>query len=197
MKNYRAHFAHLATASSLAVALAVLAGCASTSNGDKNQDQAVIPANVPPLPAGVTLHEDKDIQGVWLSPGFNFRGYDTLYIAPTVFAATQRPNEADMRAMALRVLPEQIQEHVSTANLFTTVTPSTNDVKVGQPVIKVRGEMWDGDKLMCVYELRRSGESGGARLGGAFMSDEEIQRNDIRDLASDLTDFFKRTAGTQ
>lgn len=227
MNVYRIQFGQLTAAGSLALAFAVLAGCASTSNGDKNQDQSVISANVPPLPTGVTLHEDKDIQGVWLSPGFNFGGYDTLYIAPTVFAATQRRNEVDMRAMAMRVLPEQLQEHLGTAGLFTTVTTSTNDVKTGakcltmdntiieyqkggggaryfagifgggEPVIKVRGEIWDGDKLMCVYELRRSGESAGSRMSGAFMSDEEIQRNDIRDLASDLTDFFKRTAGMQ
>jgi hypothetical protein len=47
---------------------------------------------------------------------------------------------------------------------------------------------------MAVYEIKRSGESAGARLVGHFMSDEDIQRNDIRDLASDLANWFSRAA---
>jgi len=31
-------------------------------------------------------------------------------------------------------------------------------------------------------------------MSGVWMSDEEIQQNDIRDLASDLSDFFKRAS---
>ena len=47
------------------------------------------------------------------------------------------------------------------------------------------------------FEIRRSGESGGAKMVGHFMSDEGIQRDDIRDLATDLAEFFKRTAKVQ
>jgi hypothetical protein len=193
--------------------LTLLMGCASTQT-----------SKVPPLPAGVTLHQDKDIQGVWLAEGFDFKGYDTLYIAGPVFAAVERPNEAEMRAMAMRVLPEQLAEHLGATKLFASVTTRADDAKPGskclkmentiieyekggggaryfagmfgggQPVIKVQGQILDGDKLMCVYQIKRSGESVGSRLAGVFMSDEEIQRNDLRDLASDLSDFFKRTA---
>jgi hypothetical protein len=196
--------------------LTLVMGCASTPT-----------SKAPPLPSGVTLHRDKDIEGVWLAEGFDFKGYDALYIAGTAFAATERPNEAEMRTMAMRVLPEQLAEHLGTTKLFATVTTRADDAKPGskclkmentiieyekggggaryfagmfgggQPVIKVQGQILDGDKLMCVYQVKRSGESVGARLGGVFMSDEEIQRNDIRDLASDLSDFFKRTAKVQ
>jgi hypothetical protein len=196
--------------------LALLMGCASTQT-----------SNVSPLPSGVTLHRDKDIEGVWLAAGFDFKGYDTLYIAKTVFAATERPNEAEMRAMAMRVLPELLAEHLGATKIFPVVTARADDVKpgskslkmentiieyekggggaryfagmfgAGQPVIKVQGQILDGDKLVCVYQIKRSGESVGSRLGGVWMSDEEIQRNDIRDLASDLSDFFRRTANVQ
>jgi hypothetical protein len=199
----------------------LLAGCASTSPTE------TATSKVPPLPSGVTLHEDKDIQGVWLAEGFDFKGYDTLYIAEPVFAAIERPNEVQMRAMAMRVLPELLVEHIRSTKLFATVTTRADEAKpgsrnlrmentiieyekggggaryfagmfgAGQPVIKVRGQILDGDKLMCVYELKRSGESVGSRMAGVWMSDEEIQRNDIRDLASDLADFFKRTAKVQ
>jgi hypothetical protein len=205
----------------LLASMALLMGCASTSTTETASSK------VPPLPAGITLREDKDIQGVWLSDGFDFRGYETLYIANPVFAAIERPNEVQMRAMAMRVLPEELANHIRNTKLFATVTTNADDVTPGtkslrventiveyekggggarywagiygggQPVIKVRGHILDGEKLMCVYELRRSGESGVARVFGAFQSDEEIQRNDIRDLASDLVDFFKRTAKVQ
>jgi Domain of unknown function (DUF4410) len=141
-----------------------------------------------------------------------------------LFAAVERSNEADMRAMAMRVLPEQFVAHLRDTKLFATVTTRAEDVKAdsrslkmqntiieyeqgggagrffagvfggGQPVIKVRGQILDGDKLLCVYELRRSGESANAKLTGVAMSGEEIQRDDIRVLARDLADFFKRTA---
>ena len=198
--------------------LALLTGCASTA---PNQTAS---AKVPPLPPGVTLHQDQDIQGVWLAGGFDFKGYDTLCIAEPVFAAIERPNEAQIRAMAMRLLVEQLTEHLRDAKLFATLTTRGDEVKPGskslkmentiteyergggaaryfagmfgggQPVIKVQGRLLDGDKLVCVYELKRSGESAGSRMAGVWMSDEEIQRNDIRDLAHDLTDFFLRTA---
>jgi hypothetical protein len=198
--------------------LSLLMGCASTPTTETTG------AKVPPLPAGVTLHQDKNIQGVWLAEGFDLKGYDTLYITPPVFAAIERPNETEMRATAMRVLPEQLGDRLRDTRLFNTITTRAEEVKPdvkslrlqntiieyergggagrffagvfggGQPVIKVRGQILDGDKLMCVYELRRSGESADAKLTGVGMSDEEIQRDDIRILAGDLADFFKRTA---
>ena len=64
----------------------------------------------------------------------------------------------------------------------------------GQPVVKVRGQMFDGDTLVFVYEVKRSGDSGSARVFGGFRSDLGIQAEDIQDLAIDLADFIKRTA---
>ena len=210
--------------SSLLGCLGLLMGCASTST---TQTTPTAVSKGLPLPAGVTLHPDRDIQGVWLAEGFDFRGYDTLYIAPPVFAAIERPNEVDMRAMAMRVLPEQLAKHLRETKLFATVTTPAEELKPGsksltmqstiieyekggggarywaglfgggQPVIKVRGQILDGEKLRCVFEIRRSGESGGAKMVGHFMSDEGIQRDDIRDLATDLAEFFKRTAKVQ
>src|SRR5262245_2844313 len=198
----------------------LLTGCGSTppeSAGASN-------GKVQPLPAGVTLHKDKDINGVWLAPGFTFKGYDSLYVAPPVFAAVERTNEVQMRAMAMQFLPEQLTQCIRTTGVFSVVTTLTNELKPeaklltmentiieyekggggaryfaglyggGQPVIKVRGRILDGENLMCVYEMRRSGESAGAHMFGGYKSDEAIQRNDIHDLASDFADFIKRTS---
>jgi hypothetical protein len=67
----------------------------------------------------------------------------------------------------------------------------------GQPVIKVRGYILDGEKLKCVFEIRRSGVSAEARAVGHTMSNEDIQRDDIHDLAIAVADFFRRTAKVQ
>jgi hypothetical protein len=178
-----------------------------------------------PLPEGVTLQKDKDLQWVWLKPGFDFKGYDGLYIADTVFNAVERPNEVQMRAMAVASVQAQEVEAIRASGLFKIVTPAANDIPAGsrglklentiieyekgggaarywaglygagQPVIKVRGLMYDGDELVFVYEAKRSGDSGAARVVGGFMGDDTIQRDDIRDLSADLAGFMGRTAG--
>jgi hypothetical protein len=61
----------------------------------------------------------------------------------------------------------------------------------------VRGQIFDGDKLVCVYEIRRSGVLHAGRIMGAAMSDADLQRADIHVLARDLASFFERTANVQ
>ena len=60
----------------------------------------------------------------------------------------------------------------------------------GQPVLRVRGRLLDGDRLVFAYEARRSGDSALARMFGGYRSDKAIQEEDIRDLARDLADFI-------
>jgi hypothetical protein len=211
--------------------LSLLMGFATSSLAQTNQTdqkqpkQKDKPANVPPLPEGVKLHKDQNIQGVWLADGFNFKGYQTLYLTPIVFAAIERDNEVETRAMTMQALPEQFVADLRDTKLFATVTTKSEDVKSGaktlrldntiieysrgggaaryfaghlgggQPVVKVRGQIFDGDKLVCVYEIKRSGVIHAGRIEGAALSDQEIQREDIRVLARDLAYFFQRTAG--
>jgi hypothetical protein len=214
--------------------LSLLMGFASSSMAQTTQTNETAqpkqnekPANVPPLPAGVKLHKDQNIQGVWLADGFNFKGYQTLYLTPIVFAAIERDNEVDARAMSMQELPGQLMDNLRDTQLFATVTTRSEDVKSGaktlsldniiveyskgggaaryfaghfgggQPVIKVRGQIFDGDKLVCVYEIRRSGVLHAGRIMGAAMSDADLQRADIHVLARDLASFFERTANVQ
>jgi len=200
----------------LAGGLGLLAGCASTSS-----DSTPAPA---PSPARVTLRSDPPMDGVWLTNNFAFKGYDTLYITAPVFAAKERANEVDIRNLAMRVLVEQLESCLREAKVFSNVTvradtikPATRTLQLrntvieyerggnigramaglfggGQPVIKVRGEFFDGDQLMGVYELKRSGVSDEAKWLGAGKSDEEIQAHDIHMLATDLATYIKRIA---
>ena len=75
---------------------------AQTTQPKQKQPKEKPGSKVPPLPEGVKLHKDQNIQGVWLADGFNFKGYQTLYIAPTVFAGVERDNEVDTRAAAMQ-----------------------------------------------------------------------------------------------
>ncbi|MGD0022944.1 MAG: hypothetical protein ABSC54_11690 [Smithellaceae bacterium] len=212
--------------------LSLLMGYASSSMAQTTQtNQTTQPKKkekknkVPPLPEGVKLHKDLNIQGVWLADGFDFKGYQTLYLTPIVFAGVERDNEVEIRATAMQELPDELVTSFRDTKLFATVTTKSQDVKAkaktlkldntiiefskgsgvgrhfggpfgagGQPVIKVRGQIYDGDKLVCVYEIKRSGESFESRAYGEAISSEDIQRNDIRVLARDLGYFFQRHA---
>jgi len=65
----------------------------------------------------------------------------------------------------------------------------------GQPILRLQGKMIAGDKAVFTYEARRSGVSAGARMGGAFMKDEDIQIEDIRSFSLDLADFVSAISG--
>ncbi len=65
----------------------------------------------------------------------------------------------------------------------------------GQPVLRVQGQMLDGDKPVFRFEARRSGVSAGARMSGAYMKDEDIQVEDIRSMSLDISDFMSAVAG--
>ena len=199
-------------------AVTLLAGCATTPN------------TAAPTPAGTAtdrtaFRKDKDIQKVWLANGFNFTGYDTLYIAATGFQAAERANETQMRTMAIGGVQQELATAIRNSGLFQSVVVRPEEIRpgtrvltmentiieyekggggarffvglygAGQPVIKVRGQISESGRPLFQYEARRSGESGGARLMGGYMSDEKIQRDDIHDLAIDVADFMRRTAG--
>ena len=156
----------------------VASSMAQTKQTDQTQPkQKETKHKVPPLPEGVKLHKDQNIQGVWLADGFSFKGYQTLCLTPIVFAGVERDNEVDIRAMAMQELPDELVLHLRDTKIFSTVTTNSADVKPkartlkldntiiefskgsgaarhfggpfggGQPVIKVRGLIHDGDKL--------------------------------------------------
>lgn len=159
----------------LLTTLLVISGSGCAASGPDSPG-ARIPPPIP-LPDGVTLKKDKDIQGIWLTPGFDFKGYDSLYVAETTFHAVERPNEVKMREWAMPQVQFQEIEALRETGLFKIVTDDTNQVPTtgrnlrlqntiieyekggggarywagiygaGQPVIKVRGLMYAADKL--------------------------------------------------
>src|SRR5262249_55380927 len=65
----------------------------------------------------------------------------------------------------------------------------------GQPVLRVVGKMTDNGKPVFTFEARRSGASAAGRLGGGYMRDEDVQIEDIRSMALDLSDFIAAVGG--
>jgi len=163
----------------------------------------------------------------WVAEGFNFTGFDTIYLAPTLSTATfpDKPADRMVHDIAKERLVSELAVLLNTRKLFTTVVTKEAEIKPGakvlklentitefskggggarywvglygggQPVLRVQGRTTAGDKALFTYEARRSGVSGSARMGGAFMKDEDIQIEDIRSLALDLTDFMAAVSG--
>jgi hypothetical protein len=161
----------------------------------------------------------------WIADGFDFKGYDVLYIAPTLSTAKFHDDEAAPHKLLLQRLPEELAISLQAKGIFAKVVTDDSEIKPGarvlklentileyskgggaarywvglygggQPMFRVHGIMTDGDKTVFDFEGRRSGVSGGARLGGAFMKDEDIQLQDIRSLVVDLTDLVAAISG--
>ena len=127
-------------------------------------------------------------------------------------------------AVAKRTLRQELANALSDIGVFKAVVASTNDIPAGaklltvkneiyhhekggggarywaglygagQPVIKVTGQMTAQEAPQFRYMIERSGESAGSRFVGAFLADEDIQTQDIKDLARDLARFVNQTA---
>lgn len=170
------------------------------------------------------LHKNRHIEKCWIA-NVNLNDYDTLYIAPTASTAKYQPDEARLHELSKEILVREIANRVKEKRVFPNVVTSQSEIKPGarvltlentiiqyakgggaaryfvglygggQPVLRVQGKMSDATKPVFTFEAHRSGTSAGARMTGAFMKDEDIQREDIHSLALDLTDFLAAKAG--
>jgi hypothetical protein len=166
-------------------------------------------------------HMDK----CWVAADFNFKGYDTLYIAPTVSTAKFHEDEANPHELTKQNLPIELKRELDARGVFSRIVLSESEIPPGahvlklentiveytkgggaarywvglygggQPAFRVQGVMTDAGKPVFTYEARRSGTSGGARMLGAYMKDEDIQIQDIRSLALDFGDFVAAVGG--
>ncbi len=227
----------------LCIAGSLLAGCASTS-----QSPPAAPANANAaaghfsskykaddgrtIVIGSTAASDNGwafknphMEKCWIADDFSFRGYDTLYLAPTLSTAKYHDDEERPHQLAKENLVVELHRSLGAKGIFTNVVTSESDIKPGarvlklentiieyskgggaarywvgmygggQPVLRIDGKMTDGGKVVFAFQARRSGVSAGARLTGAFMKDEDIQIQDIRSLVLDLDDFVAAVAG--
>jgi hypothetical protein len=169
--------------------------------------------------------KEPHIDKCWIADGFDFKGYDVLYIAPTLSTAKFHDDEAAMHQRFLERLPAELVISLKPTGIFPKVVTEEGEIKPGsrvlrlentvveyskgsaagrffvglygggQPMFRVHGKMTDGDKTVFDFEGRRSGVSAGSRMEGVTLSGEDIQSGDIRSLVLDLTDFMAAIAG--
>lgn len=226
-------FARGAAVIAVLAATLALAGCASADGKVAGQQpsrfkmddgRTVDIGRASPASGGGTNYKNPHLDKVWLADGFNFNGYDTIYLAPTLSTAKFNKDEQRLHDLAGENLPLELSRMFASRKLFPNIVTRETDIKPGvpalklentiveyakgggaaryfaglygggQPVLRVQGKLTDGDKLLFSFEARRSGVSAGARMGGAMMKDEDIQLEDIRSMALDLTDFIEIVA---
>lgn len=232
---------HLITAALGLASALILSGCASTSDkssasGDSSQPERyfkgeggrTIDIGKSSPSDGGTKYDNPHMEKgkCWVASGFDFNGYDTLYIAPTLSTAKfpDKPEDTMVHNVARERLVSELVLKLNERKIFAKVVTTEGDIKPGakvlklantitefskgggaarvwvglygggQPVLRVQGKMAEGEKPVFTFELRRSGTSGGARMGGGFMKDEDIQIEDIRSIVLDLTDFMAAIA---
>lgn len=228
---------HVLVFGSLAV---LLAGCASTSQSSgtsaaapggpatryKADDGRTIEIGRSTPANGGLSFKEPHLDKCWIGDGFNFSGYDTLYIAPTLSTAKlHNDQEQQPHELAKENFPIEMERMLRNRGVFKNIVLRESDVQpgarvlkmentiveyakgggaaryfaglygAGQPVLRVQGKITDGGKTVFDYEARRSGVSAGARLGGGYMRDTDIQSEDIRSMTIDLADFMSAVSG--
>jgi hypothetical protein len=110
----------------------------------------------------VTLREDKEFKGqVWIAEGFDFKGYDTLYIAPAAVDVPKlNPDGAENLEWAKGVLREQLAAAIRATNVFPAVVTSEAEIKPGGRTLRL-------DNTVIEYEKGGGGARYFAGLYGA------------------------------
>jgi len=156
------------------VSLGVLAGCAASPSSPAATSAPAAspaapatpaPAAAPapaPAAAGVPYREDKDFKGqVWIAEGFDFKGYDTLYIAPTTADVPKlSPDGVENLEWAKGVLRDQLAAAIRATNVFPAVATSEADIKPGGRTLRL-------DNTIIEYEKGGGGARYFAGLYGA------------------------------
>ena len=163
--------------------------------------------------------DEPHLDKCWVAADFDFSGYDTLYIAPTLCTATLKgPDEEGPNELAKDNLVIELQRFIRAKHIIANVVTRDSDIPagahvlkmentitqyakgnavtrywifVGHPKLRVAGKITDGDKSVFTFEGYRSGGT----LEGGYVSDVDIQLGDIRSLTTDATDVMAVVAG--
>jgi len=228
---------HFASVPAVCACALLLVSCAST--GDKAgsgsssasaakykaDDGRTIDIGKATASEGGRSFRNPHMEKCWVAEGFDFNGYDTLYVAETQSTAKFNKDEERPHQLAREALVTELARSLGSKGIFANVVTRESDIKPGartlklentileyakgggaaryfaglygggQPRLRVQGRMTEGSRVVFSFDARRSGVSAGARMGGAFMKDEDIQIEDIRSLVLDLTDFVAAIAG--
>ena len=139
------------------MALAV-AGCASnggtSSNGSSSRAIAddgrkIDIGHATAAPGGGMNYRNPHMEKCWVADGFNFNGYDTLYIAPTLSTATfptEKPEDVKVHDLAKENLVTELARQIKSRNIFTNVVTRESDIKPGAKALKLENTITEFSK---------------------------------------------------
>ena len=136
-----------------AAAALALAGCASTetssggvgaagpyaSQAKADDGRTVNIGKASPGNGGVN-YKDPHMEKCWVVEGFNFNGYDTLYIAPTLSTAKfnqENKEEVKVHDIAKEKLVAELSRMITAKRIFTNVVTQEGEIKPGVKALKL------------------------------------------------------------
>jgi hypothetical protein len=129
----------------------------------------------------VTYRDDKDLQKVWVADGFDFTGFDTLYIAATRADVPKvHPDGVENLEWARGLLPDELAGAIRSTSVFRSVVTREADIQPGSRALRLE---------TTIVEYEKGG--GGARwFGGLYGAGQPVIRVRGRVSAEDRAVFL-------
>ena len=162
MKAHTLDVRYLVKLTVLGAALA-LAGCSST--GDKSSGttpvgpksskarsddgRTVDIGKSSPASGGGANYKNPHMEKCWVADGFDFNGYDTLYIAPTLSTAnfdTKNKEEVKVHELAKENLVKELASLISSRKIFANVVTRDSDIKPDVKTLKLENTITEFTK---------------------------------------------------
>jgi hypothetical protein len=183
------------------VAALMFSGCASTGdkfsaapspNKFKADDGRVIDIGKSSPSDGGTRYQNPHMEKdkCWVASGFDFNGYDTLYIAPTLSTAKypDKPEDRMVHDLAKERLVSELVLKLSERKIFPNVVTRESDIKAGAKTLKLEN---------TITEFAKGG--GAARyFAGLYGSGQPVLRVQGKMIEGDkpVFTFEARRSGT-
>jgi len=104
----------------------------------KADDGRTIEIGHPTPSSGGLSFKEPHMDQCWVAEGFNFNGYDTLYIPPTASTAKLHNAEEERpHQLAKENLPIELERILRGRGLFQTIALRESDIKPGAKVLKM------------------------------------------------------------
>jgi hypothetical protein len=209
-------------------AAATFSGCATKSTVKpykyNTTDRRTIVIGRSTVSNGGLAFDDPHMDKCWTAEGFDFNGYDALYLAPITNAANIHYDDIPAQEIAKENLLLRLRAMIAGHGIFANVVLRESDIQpgaktlkltqtivdytpgsflvrhwagpfAGHPDLRVHGVMFDGDKVVFDYTIRRAGTDVAGLMGVVEASGPYLQFSDIRSMVLDLTDFMAAVAG--
>jgi len=146
------------------VALAALAlgGCATTAEKSRDakavqgtsskaraEDGRILDIGRASASSGGINYKNPHMEKCWVADGFDFNGYDTLYIAPTLSTAkfdAGNQEEFSVHERAKQSLVNELASMIGSRKIFNNVVTRETDIKPGMKTLKLENTITEFTK---------------------------------------------------